>query len=76
MDVKMTFLNSDLDKEVYMRKPKGFITPGLLLLVKSLDGLKQAPKQWDQKFDEGVLKNGFHINDADKCVYTRLTGDK
>jgi len=38
--------------------------------------LKQVPKQWHQKFDELILKNGFHINDADKCVYTKFTNDK
>jgi len=45
-------------------------------LVTSLYGLKQAPKQWLQKFDGVILKNIFHINDVDKCVYTKLVGDK
>jgi len=52
----------------------GFAVPGqghkVCKLVKSLHGLNQAPKQWHQKFDKAVLKNGFHRNDADKCVYT------
>ena len=41
-------------------------------LVKSLYGLKQAPKQWHQKFDEIVLSNGFVLNQADKCVYSKF----
>ncbi|GKB07087.1 zinc finger, CCHC-type containing protein [Tanacetum coccineum] len=28
MDVKVTFLNGDLDEEVYMKQPKGFVMPG------------------------------------------------
>nr|GEU88838.1 zinc finger, CCHC-type [Tanacetum cinerariifolium] len=56
MDVKTTFLNGDLDEEVYMKQPKRFVMPGnehkACKLVKSLYGLKQAPKQWHQKFDE------------------------
>ena len=28
MDVKITFLNGDLDKEIYMKKPEGFSVPG------------------------------------------------
>nr|GEU35962.1 zinc finger, CCHC-type [Tanacetum cinerariifolium] len=56
MDVKTTFLNGDLEKEVYMKQPKGFVMPGnehkVCKLVKSLYGIKQEPKQWHQKFDE------------------------
>nr|GFC49153.1 zinc finger, CCHC-type [Tanacetum cinerariifolium] len=39
---------------------------------KSLYGLKQAPKQWHQKFDDVVLSNGFSLNQADKCLYSRF----
>ena len=28
MDVKTTFLNGDLDEEIYMEQPKGFMVPG------------------------------------------------
>ncbi|GKB80189.1 retrotransposon protein, putative, ty1-copia subclass [Tanacetum coccineum] len=49
MDVKMTFLNGDLEKVLYMNQPEGFMAPGLeskvCRLVKSLYGLRQAPKQ-------------------------------
>ncbi|GJU82138.1 zinc finger, CCHC-type containing protein [Tanacetum coccineum] len=41
-------------------------------LKKSLYGLKQAPKQWHQKFDDVVLSNGFSLNQADKCVYSKF----
>ena len=49
MDVKTTFLNGELEEEIYNEQPKGFIVPGkekkVCRLVKSLYGLKQAPKQ-------------------------------
>ncbi|GJV58025.1 zinc finger, CCHC-type containing protein, partial [Tanacetum coccineum] len=61
MDVKTTFLNGDLDEEVYMKQPKGFVMPSnehkVCRLVKSLYGLKQAPKQWHQKVDEFSMKD-------------------
>ncbi|GJY50122.1 zinc finger, CCHC-type containing protein [Tanacetum coccineum] len=78
MDVKTTFLNGDLEEEVYMNQPEGFVMPGkehkVCKLVKSLYGLKQPPKQWHQKFDEVVLSNGFLLNQSDKCVYSKFDG--
>ncbi|GJS47631.1 retrovirus-related pol polyprotein from transposon TNT 1-94 [Tanacetum coccineum] len=72
MDVKITFLNGELDEEVSINQPQGFIMPGnenkMCKLIKSLYGLKQAPKQWNQNFDEVVLSNGYLLNQADKYV--------
>nr|GEZ09086.1 zinc finger, CCHC-type [Tanacetum cinerariifolium] len=76
MDVKITFLDGELDEEVYMNQPQGFIMPGnenkVYKLIKSLYGLKQVPKQWYQKFNEVVLYNGYLLNQADKCVYSKF----
>ena len=77
MDVTTAFLNGDLDEEIYMKQPNGFIAPRqekkIYRLVKSLYGLKQAPKQWHQKFDSVMLANDFKINECDKCVYVKDT---
>jgi hypothetical protein len=49
MDVKIAFLNGELEEEINMTLPDGFIVKGqedkLCKLVKSLHGLKQAHKQ-------------------------------
>ena len=72
MDVKTAFLNGDLNEEIYMDQPEGFISLGqekkVCRLVKSLYGLKQSPKQWLDKFDKVMMSNGFIINECDKCV--------
>ena len=77
MDVKTAFLNGELDEEIYMEQPEGFIVPSqekkVCRLVKSLYGLKQAPKQWHKKFDKTMLSQGFRINECDKCVYIKYT---
>ena len=47
MDVKTAFLNEDLEEEIYIDQPEGFVEPGpeskVCKLTKSLYGLKQAP---------------------------------
>lgn len=49
MNVKTTFQNIDIDEEIYMEKPKGYVLLGneqkVCKLGKSLYGLKQTPKQ-------------------------------
>ncbi|XP_074337413.1 uncharacterized protein LOC141674601 [Apium graveolens] len=76
MDVKTAFLNGELDEEIYIKQPEGFVMSGsehkVCKLKKSLYGLKQAPKDWNQKFDSVVLSNGFLLNQADKCVYSKF----
>jgi hypothetical protein len=78
MDVKTAFLNGELEKEIYMDQPDGFVVKGeerkVCKLLKSLYGLKQAPKQWHEKFNRTLTSVGFVINKADKCVYYRHGG--
>jgi hypothetical protein len=73
MDVKIAFLNGELEEEIYMDQPDRFVAKGqegkVYKLLKSLYGLKQAPKQWHEKFDKTLTSAGFAANEADKCVY-------
>ncbi|BBG93635.1 transposable element gene [Prunus dulcis] len=59
MDVKMTFLHGDLDEDIYMSQPQGFVetTKGNIVcrLKKSLYGLKQSSRQWYKCFDTYML---------------------
>ncbi|KAK1684766.1 hypothetical protein QYE76_045614 [Lolium multiflorum] len=78
MDVKTAFLNGELEEEIYMEQPNGFVVDGqegkVCKLLKSLYGLKQAPKQWHEKFERTLTAEGFVVNEADKCVYYRHGG--
>jgi hypothetical protein len=75
MDVKTVFLNGELEEEIYMDQPDEFVVNGqegkVCKLLKSLYDLKQAPKQWHEKFDGTLTSSGFIVNEADKCVYYR-----
>ena len=78
MDVKKAFLNGELDEEIYMDQPDGFVVKGqeskVCRLLKSLYGPKQTPNQWHEKFDRTLTSAGFVINEADRCVYYRYGG--
>jgi hypothetical protein len=79
MDVNTTFLNGDLEKEIYMKQPKGFVVKGKKELVcklkRSLYGLKQSPRMWYQKFDTYILGLGFVRSKVDRCVYSKQVGN-
>ena len=73
MDVTTVFLNEDLEENVYMAQPKGFVVEGKecmgCRLKKCIYGLKQASRQWYLKFDSTIKKFGFQKNVEDNCVY-------
>ena len=77
MDVKTTFLNGDLDEEVYMEQLESLVhsrnKKKVCKLVTSLYGLKQTPKQLHEIFDSVILSDGFVHNGADKCMYSKFT---
>lgn len=54
-DVKSAFLNGDLQEEVIVALPEGFIKKGdetnVYKLKKAVYGLKQAPRAWYNKID-------------------------
>jgi hypothetical protein len=78
MDVKTAFLNVELDEEIYMQQPDGFVALGqknkVCRLRKSLYGLKQVSKQLHEKFNRTVTSAGFVVNEADTCVSYRFGG--
>jgi hypothetical protein len=78
MDVKTAFLNGDLEEEIYMEQPEGFTHEGEHLvckLHKSLYGLKQSPRAWNQKLDTFLKNIEFTRSDANFCVYVAQVAD-
>ncbi|KAI3691775.1 hypothetical protein L6452_31577 [Arctium lappa] len=63
MDVKTTFLNGILKKEVYVSQPEGFVNQEkpnhVYILDKALYGLKQAPRAWYNVLSNFLVKSGF-----------------
>jgi transposase InsO family protein len=56
MDVKSSFLNGELEEEVYIEQPEGFQLSEnadyVCKLKKALYGLKQAPRAWYSRLDK------------------------
>ncbi|KAH9728537.1 hypothetical protein KPL70_009073 [Citrus sinensis] len=77
LDVKTTFLHGDLQEEIVMSQPEGFVNAQhpdwVCLLQKSLYGLKQSPRQWYLKFDSYMQELNFQKFNYDCCVYLRKT---
>jgi hypothetical protein len=73
LDVKTAFLHGDLEEDIYMQQPQGYVEAGkehlVCKLLKSLYDLKQAPRQWYLKFDKFMLKIGYIRCHADHCCY-------
>ena len=79
MDFTSAFLNGDLEEEIYMKQPEGFIEPGKENLVcklkHSLYGLKQSSRCWNSVLDIQLKKMGFKQSSNDPCIYTLSGGE-
>ena len=73
MDVKSAFLNGELEEEVFVEQPPGFIDPNfpnhVYRLDKALYGLKQAPRAWYETLAQFLLENGFTRGTIDKTMF-------
>jgi hypothetical protein len=77
MDIKNDFLHGDLQEEVYMEQPPGYVDQTHLNLVcrlkKALYGLKQAPRVWLDKISQYLVTSGFQTSNADFSLYVKKT---
>lgn len=74
-DVKTAFLNGDLRETIYMQQPEGFESQdnpnSVCKLQKSLYGLKQSARAWNEKLDKTLIAAGFKRSDGDCCLYIK-----
>ena len=78
MDVKLAFLNSVLEEEVYFEQPLGYMKIGeekkVLKLKKAIYGLKQAPRAWNTHIDTYFKENGYKQCPHEHSLYTKKSG--
>jgi hypothetical protein len=74
MDVKSAFLHGDLQEEIYMEQPLGYVyndSSLVFCLKKSLYGLKQAPRAWYAKMDNFLIATRFSRCHSDPMYILR-----
>lgn len=82
LDINNAFLNGELHEEVYMTIPPGIPLPAdfkgshpVCRLIKSLYGLRQAPREWFDKFAAAILTYGFTQSKSDNSLFYLHTSD-
>ncbi|KAG8498357.1 hypothetical protein CXB51_006727 [Gossypium anomalum] len=82
VDINNTFLNGDLQEEIYMVQPPGFEQQGhegqqlVCRLKKALYGLKQAPRVWFHKLKDFLLTTDFVASKADSSLFVQRSGSQ
>jgi hypothetical protein len=75
VDVKNAFLAADLKEEIYMSPPPGISCVDrdgnvlVCLLHKSIYGLKQSPREFNELLDAAMKAAGLSRSESDPCLY-------
>ena len=73
MDVKIAFLNGNVEEKVYIDQLEGFPIERkghiMCKLKKLIYGLKQASRQWYIKFNDTITSFSFEENPINRCIY-------
>jgi histone deacetylase 1/2 len=73
VDVQNAFLHGDIQEEVYMYQPPGYVDQNfphrVCRLQKSLYGLKQSPRAWYSKLSSKLQSLGFVPSKANTSLF-------
>ncbi|CAM9689212.1 unnamed protein product [Heterosigma akashiwo] len=74
LDISTAFLNGDIDGNVYVYQPPGFVDPEhpnkVWKLNKALYGLiKQSPRIWYLQLHDHLVLQGFKRSGYESCLY-------
>lgn len=73
IDVNCAYLQSEISEDVYVEQPECFVEPGkedyVWKLQKSIYGLKQSGKNWNDHINQVLLNKGLTRSEHDPCIY-------
>lgn len=78
LDVETAFLHGELEEEIFMTQPENFEdgTNRYCKLLKSLYGLKQSSRVWNNTLNKKLIEFGLKRSMADQCIYFYVTDSK
>ena len=80
LDVVIAYLNGKFDVDIFMALPEGLLKTNInknkvLKILKSLYGLKQSGRIWNETFKKTVGKAGFYPITSDPCIFKKEIDD-
>jgi len=74
-DIKTAFLHGELPETIYISQPEGFSdgTNRVCKVRRSLYGLKQSPRCWNQRLVEFMTQNDWVVSKFDACLFINHT---
>ena len=79
-DVKTAFLQGELNEEIYMKQPTGYVdkeNPDYVCkLNRSIYGLEQAARNWNSAIDTFLKERDYKKCSADSCLYIKSVEGK
>ena len=80
LDVKTAFLNGEISKEIYVKKPEGYEDSkrrnDVYKLHKALYGLKHAPRAWYFKLGRSLTTLGLKKSEDEPTVYYKNSNEQ
>ncbi len=79
LDVKTTFLNRELEEEIYMQQPQGYEQGGpntMCRLLRALFGLWQALRAWHRCLKKVLEDLEFVASSADAALFQGTMDDE
>ena len=77
MDVRTAYLNAPIDRDIFVEQPLGYEVKGenddilVFKLQKSLYGLKQSGRNWNDTLNTHLCDLGFNQSENDPCIYIK-----
>ena len=77
-DMSSAFLHAEVDQDLYVQQPRGYVRYDdsgkelVMKLKKSLYGLKQSSRNWNNCLNDFLLSENFKRSDSDACFYSKF----